>query len=478
MNSVDSSNPEMPAAIEKLSRNPRVLVRRSGTPSKDGKCVVYWMQRAERAIDNPALDTAIEVANELGLPVLVFFSAISNFPNANLRHYVFLNHGLRDIEEDLAERGIEFIVRRPPHNSLEALLTEVGAAMLIGDENPCREPERWRRVVAHRLKIPYWTVDADVLVPSNLFEKHFFALHIFKPKLYAQFPAYLVKAPHLRPARQWKRPAGFESFNVREDVTAGWKNLDRTVHPVDWLSGGTHAALKRLKDFVADDLAHYKDRRNHPESAGTSRLSPYLHFGHIGPLTIALAVQEAVKKGTIAQEAFDSFISEVIGWRELAVNFVKYVPAYDSIECAEPWAQKTLKEHGRDARNPVYTLDQLEKAETYDELWNASQMQMVKFGWMHNYMRMYWAKKILEWSPTPAAAFQYAVHLNDKYELDGRDPNGYAGIAWAIAGVHDRPWFDRPIFGTIRYMSGGSTGKKFNSKLYIRNVMEEESLLP
>ena len=464
---------DLPSALERLSQDPRILVRRPGVPDAEGKCVVYWMQRAERAVDNPALEVAIQVANELDVPVVVFFSAISNFPSANLRHYVFLNQGLRDIQEDLAERGIEFVVRRPPGNSLEALLAEVSAAMLIGDENPCREPERWRRVVAHRLKIPYWTVDADVVVPSGLFPKHYYALHIFKPKLYAHFPTYLVAAPKTEPRHQWKRPKNFEAFDVHTDVTQGWAKLDRTVAPSDMFTGGTHAALKRLGEFVKDDLPSYADRRNHPESAGTSRLSPYLHFGHISPLTIALAVEDALKSGKIDQATRDSFISELVGWRELAVNFVKYVPGYDSIECAEDWAQKTLREHSRDKRDPVYTLEQLEKAETYDELWNASQLQMTKFGWMHNYMRMYWAKKILEWSPTPAAAFQYAVQLNDKYELDGRDPNGYAGIAWAIAGVHDRPWFDRPIFGTIRYMSGASTGRKFNSKLYIHNVTQE-----
>ena len=153
------------------------------------------MQHAQRALDNPALDIAIEAANELNIPVIVYFSAISNFPSANLRHYSFLNQGLRDIETDLAERGIAFIVRRPPHNSLESLLAEVGAAMVIGDENPCREPERWRKVLAKRLKIPFWTVDADALVPSSLFDKHFFALHHFRPKLYAHFPDYLVPSP-------------------------------------------------------------------------------------------------------------------------------------------------------------------------------------------------------------------------------------------------------------------------------------------
>jgi deoxyribodipyrimidine photo-lyase len=263
---------------------------------------------------------------------------------------------------------------------------------------------------------------------------------------------------------------------VREDVTAGWKRFDRSVGPVDTFTGGTHSALKRLKNFVANELGAYEKQRNHPENEGTSRLSPYLHFGHISPLRIALEVDEAARAGTVPKSARDSYLNELIGWRELAVNFVKHrIADYDSFACAEPWAQKTLEEHSRDRRDPLYTLEQMEAAQTYDELWNASQLQMVKFGWMHNYMRMYWAKKILEWSPNAATAFDYAVHLNDRYELDGRDPNGYAGIAWAIAGKFDRPWFDRPIFGTIRYMSAASTGKKFDSKRYVRRVREPEA---
>jgi deoxyribodipyrimidine photo-lyase len=469
---------ELPEALRKIAGNPRVLVRRAGPLAPDAKCVVYWMQRAQRALDNPALDIAVEVGNALDLPVLAYFSAISNFPHANWRHYAFLNQGLADIEEDLQQRQIGFIVRRPPRNSLEALLAEVNAAMVIGDENPCREPERWRRVLAGRLRIPYWTVDADVVVPSNLFEKRMYALHIFKPKLYAELPKFLVEQPVVKPQREWKPPHTLESFPVREDVTEGWKNLDRSVQPVESFTGGTHAALKRLHDFVHKDLAAYDQARNHPELDGTSRLSPYLHFGHIGPITIALAVETAFKEGKVPQAARDSYISELIGWRELAVNFVKFTENYDSFDCAEPWARETLMEHARDRREHLYSIEQLERSETYDELWNAAQKQMVKFGWMHNYMRMYWAKKILEWSPDPAKAFDTCVTLNDRYFLDGRDPNGYAGIAWSIVGKFDRPWFDRPIFGTIRYMSGASTGKKFNSRKYIQKMSQDFTQTP
>jgi deoxyribodipyrimidine photo-lyase len=409
---------ELPILFQPYADDPRIIIRRAGEPLKDGKCVVYWMQRTQRGLDNPALDLAIVLGNELDLPVIAFFSAISNFPHANLRHYVFLNQGLPDIEEDLAERNVSFIVRRPPDNQLEKLLQEVGAALLVGDENPCREPERWRRVLAKRLQLPFLTVDADVVVPSKLFPKHQYALHIMKPKLYTELPKYLVHQPRTKAKHEWKRPANFKSFDVRTDVTKGWKNFDRTVEPVDTFTGGTHAALKRLKDFANNHLHAYATKRNHPEWAGTSRLSPYLHFGHISPITIVLAAQKAVDEGKATQAAYDSYINELIGWREISVNFVKYVPNYDILECAPEWAQKTLREHARDKRDPEYTLEELEQGKTHDELWNAAQLQMVKYGWMHNYLRMYWAKKILEWSSNPARAFEYAVLFNDKYELD------------------------------------------------------------
>jgi deoxyribodipyrimidine photo-lyase len=462
----------LPKALQKLAENSRVTIRREGAPKPDGTCVVYWMQRAQRGLNNAAVDCAVDIANELGLPLLVYFSAISNFPNANLRHYVFLNQGLPDIEADLAERNISFVVRRPPNNSLDKLLEEVNAAFLIGDENPCREPERWRRVIAKRRHIPFWTIDADVVVPSKLFPKPQYGAYVLRPRLYRELPNYLRPLKNPKAQHSWARPKNFDSFPVDRDITAGWKNFDRTVRPVEGFVGGSHAARKRLKHFVQHLLADYDKQRNQPTVDGSSRLSPYLHFGHIGPTEIALAVDAAAKKHTSLKEARDSLFNELLVWRELAVNFVKYTPNYDSAECAETWARQSLAEHARDPREWTYTLEQLERGETHDELWNASQLQMVHFGWMHNYMRMYWGKKILEWSRDPATAFAHAVALNDKYELDGRDPNGYAGIAWAIVGKFDRPWFDRPIFGKIRYMSAGSTGKKFDSQGYIAMVRE------
>jgi deoxyribodipyrimidine photo-lyase len=258
--------------------------------------------------------------------------------------------------------------------------------------------------------------------------------------------------------------------DVRADITRGWSEFDRSVLPVPAWQGGHRAAIQRLQKFCAEMLASYDRDRNHPETDGSSKLSPWLHFGHIGPLTIALAVDAVAKKNPALQAARDSYFNELIVWRELAVNFVRYQPEYDSPACADNWARQTIAEHDRDEREVLYTPAQFEAAETHDELWNAAQIQMVRHGWMHNYLRMYWAKKIVEWTPNVATAMKIAIHLNDKYELDGRDPNGYAGIAWAVLGKFDRAWFDRPIFGKRRYMSGASTGKKFLSQLYIEQM--------
>lgn len=463
-----SPTTEVPDELARLTNQPRICVRRRSAPRPGGQCVVYWMQRAIRILDNPALDTAIEAGNVLDLPVVVYFSVIPDYPNANLRHYHFLAQSLRDAAHDAEQRGLDFIVRRYPLNSLAAFLEEVNAAMLIGDENPCREPERWRKVLTRQIKLPFWTVDADVVVPSRLFNRSYHLLHHFRPHLQAQLPRFLVSTSQVAPLQQWKPSKTVASFPLDQDLTAGFTRLDRRVEPVESFTGGTHAAVLRLKEFVQRELSEYEKNRNHPEVQGTSRLSPYLHFGNISPLSVALAVEEAVKQGRATPSARDKFLDQLIGWRELSVLFVRHNPNYDNWECAEPWARATLLKHAGDARQHRYSLEQLERGETRDDLWNAAQRQMLDTGWMHNYMRMYWAKKILEWAPDPERAFAWAVTLNDRYQLDGRDPNGYAGIAWAIVGKHDRPWFERQVFGLVRSMSGPSTSRKFDAESYIR----------
>jgi deoxyribodipyrimidine photo-lyase len=327
-----------------------------------------------------------------------------------------------------------------------------------------REPESWRAKVTERLRVPFWTVDADVIVPSKLLMKEQYAAYTARPVIHRLLPEYLHSVGNTKAKVPWQPPAGLQSLAAETDITEGWK-LDRSVQPSSFFTGGTDEALKRLKHFLKHQLSVYVTDRNKPELDATSHLSPYLHFGHIGPHTVALTIQKA----DAPKAAKHAFLEQLIVRRELAVNFVRFNPDYDNFECAEVWAHKTLASHSGDERK-IYSEGQLEAAQTHDPLWNAAQQQMTATGWMHNYLRMYWAKKILEWSKTPAQAFQVAVYLNDKYELDGRDPNGYAGIAWAIVGKHDRPWFDRPVFGMVRYMAFNSTSRKFDSKRYIEQM--------
>jgi deoxyribodipyrimidine photo-lyase len=454
--------------LEQLASNPRVTMRRGGAPDPSGKTVVYWMQRAQRALDNPALDVAVEIANALQQPVVIFFAPVPFYPHANLRHYTFLAQGIPDIVERARKRGIGVVLRHYPNHHLIKFCDEVKAAIVIGDENPLREPDHWRELATKKLNIPLWTVDADVVVPSKLLEKEQYAARTIRPRLQAKFDEFLKPLKNPRAKVEWQKPKGLHSLldDGSFDIAEGWKMLDRSVAPVDSFRGGTSEALKLLNDFVTHKLARYPELHGKPEVDGSSRLSPYLHFGQISPITVVLAVE----KSNAPRTAKDAYLNELITWRELAINFAHFNKLYDSIESAPDWAHRTLAAHARDKRPIVYAREQLEAAETHDELWNAAQQQMLYAGWMHNYMRMYWAKKILEWSPSPQVAYQTAVYLNDEYFLDGRDPNGYAGIAWAIAGKFDRPWFERPIYGTIRYMSGAAARKKFDADSYIAQM--------
>ncbi len=452
--------------FRQLAKDARVTVRRGGEPDPEGNCIVYWMQRAERAVDNPALNVAIEVANLLRKPVVVFIGLVPFYPNANLRSYAFFVQGLADIRAGLEARHVDFVLRRYPEHELERFCEEIRPCLVVGDENPRREPEAWRVRMAERLRVPFWTVDADVIVPTALLKKEQYAARTIRPRLHALLGEFLTAPGNPKAQVAWKPVPKIASLSPQDDLLAGFP-IDTSVQPVASFRGGTQAGLRTLRRFVEQRLHGYDDGRNQPAIDGTSQLSPYLHFGHIGPHTVALAVKNA----DAPRGDRDAFLEQLIVRRELAINFVKFNPHYDCLKGAEPWALQTLQEHRRDEREWLYTEKQLEGAETHDPLWNAAQQQMVYGGWMHGYLRMYWAKKILEWTRTPEDAFAIAVRLNDRYELDGRDPNGYAGIAWAIAGKHDRAWGpERPVYGKIRYMSYASTSRKFDSKRYIERV--------
>ncbi len=425
------------------------------------------MQRAQRGVDNPALDIAIAAANELQRPVAVFFGLHPKYPNANLRHYAFLVEGLAETKRKIEARGAVFIFRPYPNHDLLRFCAEVKPCLVVGDENPLREPEKWRQSAARKLSVPFWTVDADVVVPSKFFPKEEYAARTMRPKLHRLLPMFLQPPSNSKARYRWtegNQPVSQEITPVR---LLAELPLDRNTAPVRQYKGGTAAGMRLLRRFLNERLPAYDTARNQPQVAGTSELSAYLHFGHLSPLTIALAV-DAADAPAAAKAAF---IEELIVRREVAINFVARNPNYDQLAGCPAWGQRTLAAHASDERLFNYTEAQLEAAETHDPLWNAAQSEMVSTGRMHGYLRMYWAKKILEWTTTPAEAFEIAVRLNDRYELDGRDPNGYTGIAWAIGGKHDRPWGpQREVFGLIRYMTAQGCARKFDVQAYIERV--------
>jgi deoxyribodipyrimidine photo-lyase len=425
------------------------------------------MQRAQRGVDNPALNLAIEVGNALAKPVVAVFALTADYPEAQRRHYRFLVEGLKDASADMAARGVPLIVRLgSPEVVVPAFVEEVRASMLVGDENPVQVGRKWREQVARGLALPFHLVDADVVVPTSLFPKEEHAARTLRPKIHRVWKDYLKPLSRPRARASWNEglPAGEV---IDPDALIAKLKVGGIGEIADY-SGGTREALRRLRQFLAERLDRYAAARNEPTPYCTTELSAHLHFGHVSPLTIALG---AMSSGA-PQESIDSLLEELIVRRELAINFVARNPKYDRLEGCPEWARKTLSAHASDRRPVLYTASQLEAGETHDPLWNSAQKEMVLTGRMHNYLRMYWAKKILEWTPDPETAFQIALDLNDRYEMDGRDPNGYTGVAWAIGGKHDRPWPERPIFGTVRFMSYESTRKKFDSAGYIAWVEE------
>ncbi|MDR3633856.1 MAG: deoxyribodipyrimidine photo-lyase [Isosphaeraceae bacterium] len=447
-----------------------IRVLRHGMPDPGGRCVVCWMQRAQRGRDNPAVNRAITLGNALRLPVLVVFALTAAYPSAQRRHYRFLLQGLENARDDLRRRGVPFVLRLgEPSTVVPAITHEVQAAIVVADENPVRIGQEWRNTIAARLNVPFLLVDADVVVPSALFPHEEYAARTIRPKLQRTWDEYLQPVPNPKAHFAWAEevlPPGelIDTDRLLDALKIGGAGEVREYQ------GGSVEARRRLQRFLTERLPRYATERNQPIPSMTSELSAHLHFGHISPITLALAVRESGAPAT----CIDAYLEELIVRRELAINFVARNPRYDHLDGCPAWARATLAKHASDPRPTLYSAAQLEAAETHDPLWNAAQKEMLVTGRMHTYLRMYWAKKILEWTPDAESAFAIALNLNDRYEMDGRDPNGYAGVAWAIGGKHDRPWPERPIFGTVRFMSYASTRRKFDSERYIAWVKSLE----
>lgn len=455
----------------KYNNNTMIDERRIRTlndkPVQSGRYVLYWMQASQRTEFNHALEYAVKQANDIALPLLVVFVVIPDFPEANLRHYDFMIQGLAEVERSLVGRGIAFQVQvGQPGDIIKKFCSE--ASMVVTDCGYLRFQRQWRGEIAGAIKCKAVQVESDVVVPVEIAsQKEEYSAGTFRPKISRHIEDFLV------PLRKVKYRQ--ERLKVDDNAPLGQVleqlNLDRSVEPTPWFTGAFSKARERLRKFIATGLADYADKANDPSLNIRSELSPYLHFGQISPIDIALQVS----KSEVAEEAKSAFLEQLIVRRELAVNFVYYSSEYDSYDCIPNWAEKTLAEHMVDERPVIYNEEQLERGVTEDPYWNAAQLEMVQTGIMHNYMRMYWGKKVLEWTRNPAEAFDILIRLNNKYELDGRDPNSYAGVAWCF-GKHDRAWGRRPVFGKVRYMSASGLKRKFKIDNYVSRVKKQSEV--
>jgi deoxyribodipyrimidine photo-lyase len=428
-----------------------------------GKYVLYWMQASQRTEYNHALEYGILKANELRQPIIVFFGITDHFPEGNKRHYYFMLEGLRELTQSLQDRGIQMVIQ---HQSPELGAVQLGAkaSLAVVDRGYLKIQKYWREYAAERMDCPLIQVESDVIVPvEEASPKEEYAAATFRPKINKTLDHFLIP---LRPAIPLVNSLSmdFPCFPIDDIEKAMAKlRIDRSVKKTKDYLGGPKEAQKRLQVFLKSKLDHFPELRNNPTLDYLSHMSPYLHFGQISPLWIAFQALKTKSPGT------EAFLEELIVRRELSMNFVFYNQRYDSWEAVPEWAKKTLTTHQKNRRPFLYGLVELETAKTHDPYWNAAQKEMVMKGKMHGYMRMYWGKKILEWSQTPQEAFQRVLYLNNKYELDGRDPNGFTGVAWCF-GKHDRPWGERPIFGNVRYMNDKGLKRKFDADGYVKMV--------
>lgn len=446
----------------------RVTKLNEAAENTKGRYILYWMQMFKRANHNYALNFAIDMANERGLPLVVYEGLGSDYPWANDRIQTFILEGVVGKKVEFEKQGIRYVFHLHQDSreskGLVARLSEE-ATLLVTDDYPCFITPAYNRRISE-LNLPVFAVDANGMVPMSALPKEEYAAYTIRPKiqrLLPDLPRQIITPPLKK--RRHSLDVDCPDTEVTGENLAQLVascDIDHSVQPSRFYHGGTENGRKRLEYFVNNILPHYDQTRNEPSVDGSSRLSPYLHFGY-------LSIQEivnAVEMSAAPKEAKDAFLEEAIVRRELSFNFTRHNPHYDSLASLPVWAIKTMRDHNDDERPELIDAETIEAAETYDELWNAAQRELVTSGLIHNYVRMLWGKKVIEWQRTYEMAFELLVHLNNKYALDGRDPNSYAGILWCF-GKHDRPWFEREIFGVMRYMSSKSMARKFKAQKYI-----------
>jgi len=432
---------------------------------KNRKYVLYWMQSSQRTEYNLALTYAILKANKLNKSIIAFFGITPTYPEANLRHYQFMLDGLKEVIDSLKEMGIKTIVlKKSPEKGVVELAKD--SCLIIVDKGYLKTIKKWYKFAAEKVDCPLIQVEDNVVVPvEEASEKEEYSAATIRPKIMKKRQNYLTKLSKINPVRS-SFNLEFASLDLKDDkeITSDL-NMDKSVKKVRYFKGGSSEGIKRLENFIKNKIEDYPEKKNDPTVDCLSTLSPYLHFGQISPIYIAQKVIEA----RVSEAVKEVYLEELIVRRELAINYVNFNQNYASFSGLPEWAKRTLLSHKKDPREYLYNLEELENAKTHDPYWNAAQNEMRITGKMHGYMRMYWGKKLIEWTDNPETAFRMALYLNDKYELDGRDPNGYAGIAWCF-GKHDRPWKERPIFGIVRYMNSNGLRRKFDADKYVQKI--------
>ncbi len=445
----------------------RVRALNDRPAAADGEFVLCWLQGQRRVPHNLAVAYAVQLADELGKPLVIYEGLRSDHPYASDRFHRFILQGAADNARDAEALGAAYAFFLQTPGSPRGVLLQLAkrAAAAVTDWLPTFIHPAQTKRFAERAACRVEVVDAAGIAPLSAFPKQEVAARTLRPKIHKLLPELLkpvpARHPKAKPPKRFDWP--FEPFDPsRMDELISICKIDHTVKPVEPRPGGRKAGLRVLREFIAHRLKGYEADRKEPAADQTSGLSPYLHFGHVGALEVALAVGEA----GAPQADRDDFLEELIVRRDLSLNFAARNPRHAQYAAAPEWAQKTLREHESDERPALYTDAELEEARTGDEVWNASQRQLLAEGRIHNYLRMLWAKNILVWSKTPADAHRRIAWLNDKYALDGRDAVSYTNFLW-IFGLHDRPFPERPIYGTVRPMTSDSARRKLHLLPYL-----------
>ncbi|XP_048460753.1 CPD photolyase isoform X2 [Rhincodon typus] len=462
LESINKSRLSTAKSVEEFNFNKKRIRLLSKTESirENSQGIIYWMSRDQRVQDNWAFLYAQWLALKHKLPLHVCFCLVPKFLDATIRHFGFMLKGLHEVAEECKQLNISFhLLIGFAKDVLPDFVKEHNIGGMVTDFSPLRLPLEWIENVRYNLPedIPFIQVDAHNVVPCWVAsDKQEYSARTIRKKIHDKLPQFLTDFP---PVIQHPFSSSLKAELIDWDAAAASLQVDRTVKEVDWAKPGTAAGLTRMESFINEQLKHFNTDRNNPSKTALSNMSPWFHFGQI---SVQRAVLEIRKYRNKFKDSVDSYIEEAVVRRELADNFCFYNKQYDKIAGASDWAQKTLQMHSKDKRPYVYTLKELEDGRTHDSLWNAAQLQMIHEGKMHGFLRMYWAKKILEWTASPEEALQFSIYLNDRYELDGRDPNGYVGCMWSICGIHDQGWKERPIFGKIRYMNYNGCKRKFD----------------